>query len=207
MFNIKQFDVIPLFASPLAITKIEDDMSALDSIKLKDFTATNDSGSEISESYSILDEFPREKKIILKHLYDYKNEIFEYRSTQFKMYSSWSTKCKSKIGSDLHNHTNSIFSAVYYLDDIPPKDGGSLAFSGIGVNKTSYTIMSDRINAFNGDSFTIQPGKGVLAIFPSYLYHKIEPYFGINPRYSIAMNFMADGNIGYGDSQLGLKIL
>ena len=61
MFNVKQFDVIPLFSSPLAITRIKDDMSALDLIKSKPFNVTNDSGSEISESYSILDDFPREK--------------------------------------------------------------------------------------------------------------------------------------------------
>lgn len=207
MFNVKQFDVIPLFSSPLAITRIKDDMSALDLIKSKPFNVTNDSGSEISESYSILDDFPREKNIILKHFDDYKNEVFEYRSIKFNMYSSWSTKCKSRTGSDLHNHTNSIFSAVYYLDDIAEEDGGSLAFTNIGINKTSYNIMGDRINAFNGDNFTVQPGKGVLAIFPSYMYHRIEPYFGQNSRYSIAMNFMVEGNIGYADSKLELKIV
>ena len=207
MFKVDQFDVVPLFSSPLGITKIEEDMSALDKIKWHKHTITNDSGSQISESSRLLNEFPKEKDIILKYFNEYKDKLFCFNNTKFKLYSSWSTKCERGQSSDLHNHTNSMFSGVYYLDDIEENVGGDLQFSNIGINQSGHNVVATQLNSFNSDSFTIKPAKNVIVFFPSYIFHKITPYKGLKDRYSIAMNFMPTGKIGYGDSNLEIEII
>lgn len=207
MFRFDNFDVVPLFSSPLGITQIQEDMTALNKIKSINYSITNDSGSQISESSRILHEFPIEKNIIMKYFNDYKNKIFRYDNTEFNLYSSWATKCQRGQGSDVHNHTNSMFSAVYYLDTVEDKDGGSLEFNNIGINQSGHNVVSAEMNSFNSDCFTVQPGKNVIVFFPSYIFHKINRYTGLDDRYSIAMNFMPSGKIGYGDSSLELKIV
>ena len=195
------FEVFPLFPSTVASDIIKENISKLHEIKELTFIKTNEEGSSITETFNLLDSYPKEKDIIYKYFNHYKNSILMLQNTDFKISTSWATKCETGESSGLHNHKNCVFSAVIYLDNIV--DGGDLVFLDTGIKPTSTLLNTPTSqNYYNSDLFYIKPEKCKIVIFPSYLYHKISTYTGVSPRYSIAMNFVPIGDIGIGDSRV-----
>ena len=194
------FEIHPLFPSVIASNVITENMVKLHSIKELNFTKTNEGGSLISNSFSILDNFPEEKQIILKYFNYYKNNILMLHDTEFCITTSWATKCLEGDSSDIHNHKNCIFSAVLYLDNVV--SGGVLEFFDLGLKPGSIKLNDpSELNYYNSDLFYIHPEKNKLVIFPSYLYHRVSTHTDKTPRYSIALNFMPIGATGKEDSR------
>lgn len=94
-----------------------------------------------------------------------------------------------------HNHPNASWSAIYCVDpgDAEPVNesaAGSVTFTDPrGTN--SYLDPANgnmrREASFKAIRHRFSPAE--IAIFPSYLYHYVEPYFGEAPRITIAANF------------------
>jgi len=88
-----------------------------------------------------------------------------------------------------HNHLGASFSGIYYLDT--PKDSGNLIFdnpdkfTGLGF----YNNPMGSYNPFNSQSYSINPKKGMLVLFPGHLDHYVEMNNSEEPRASIAFNF------------------
>src|SRR5210317_1049569 len=70
--------------------------------------------TEISKNSNILKEMPEIETIILKSLKNYTYNILKYNN-DFKITTSWFTKTEQNQFSIMHNHANSMFSAVYYF--------------------------------------------------------------------------------------------
>ena len=94
-----------------------------------------------------------------------------------------------------HTHPNASWSIVFCVtpgDDSPPeKAAGHIVFGDPRLCASSYTDIANanmrREYSFNAVRFKLQTGE--LIIFPSYLQHWVEPYYGIEPRITIAANF------------------
>lgn len=204
-FNIDSFNVFPLFPNTIGICEIKENLDNLKKIEYFDFFHKNEFESGITKSFNLLDSFQKEKEIIISYFNRFKNNIMQYDNTNFVMTTSWGTRCLKNQVSEYHNHKNCFFSAVLYLDDVDA--GGELIFSNSGLNVGNLLLnRADNINPFNTDSFYIRPKKNTIVIFPSFLMHKISRYFGENPRYSIAMNFMPTGILGYDDSSINVDV-
>ena len=192
--------IIPLFPQMMYVDVLEADLSPLNSIKSYPFERTNTSGSMVTKDFYILDKFPSIRIEILKSVDKFVKEVF-HSDAQFKMTTSWATKCGKGQGSDFHNHKNCMYSAVLYLEDVT--SGGELVISSEGLSSSSFMFkQSDNPTAFNGDAFFIQPEKNTLVLFPSHLLHKVNPYTGYGYRYSIAMNFIPVARMGEKDSEI-----
>lgn len=94
-----------------------------------------------------------------------------------------------------HNHPNASFSAIYCVDpgdEEPPNPSaaGHIIFAD-PRNVHSYMDPANksmrRELSYDGIRFRLAPAE--LIIFPSYLYHFVEPYIGEKPRITIAANF------------------
>ena len=113
----------------------------------------------------------------------------------FKMTTSWFTRIAPYGHIETHNHTNCIWSSVFYFEE----DNGMLTFikdtPAIHVPSNS---SSSELGQYGDVGFPCQSGR--LLLFPSILKHKVICNSKDNIRYSMAMNYMPDGQVVCGDS-------
>lgn len=197
-------NVYPVFSSPITVFMVEEDYSELQNLKVKyRYNKSREVGSSKSYSTSdkyVLESFPEIKKIFTKYFSDFKNSILGLETTEFRMTTSWGTKTDKNGFCQFHNHKNSVYSAVFYYDDI---NSGNLEFLSPTINlETVQLNQSSSTNFLFSKTFYVEPQKGLLVIFPSYLMHRVCENKSSNTRYSLAMNFFPTGMIGDGDSSI-----
>lgn len=104
------------------------------------------------------------------------NVLLKRRNLQ--IISQWAHIHEPNASSDLHTHTGSNFSFVYYVT--VPKGAGHLIFV---VNEGPIeNNMLQNLHA------SIEPEEGVLLLFPSYLHHKVTRNFSEEVRISVSGN-------------------
>lgn len=95
-------------------------------------------------------------------------------------------------GSDfnlLHNHPGSTFSCVYYLQ-VPP-NSGSLTFRRMDQLEWTMPLSSNYIPRNGSHSVNVQ--EGMLVVFPSYMYHYVQPSEIQGERITMAFNYTLGG--------------
>ena len=95
-----------------------------------------------------------------------------------------------------HNHPLASWSLVYCVDpgdDDPPNEfeAGRLVFHDPRGTASMYLDMANRhmLRDYSFDAVRFRPGKGDVLIFPSYVWHSVEPYAGSQPRITVAANY------------------
>lgn len=91
-----------------------------------------------------------------------------------------------------HEHPNSYFSGVLYINADPEKD--KIYFYRSGYKRIS--LPTEKYNAFNSDSWWFNVGTCDLVIFPSYLTHMVEQTVSTDTRISLSFNTFLKGYIG-----------
>ena len=95
----------------------------------------------------------------------------------------------------MHGHAGAFWSAVYYVDDgdAGGANGGELFFHD---PRGLLPAMHDPLLRFRiegcvtaGYTEKITPQSGLLVVFPSWLLHAVDPFYGNRPRVSVAFNF------------------
>ena len=208
--NIRE---VNLLFPEIVFTKILNQISDDELIKINDFVKNldyqtigekpiRDYLSLRSTSLNVL-ELPELKNlsdIIKKEFINYKNDILKYEYNDFIFTTSWATKCKPKQESTYHNHTNCMYSGIFYTNvDI---DSGNLILNK--MSKSNFLLRKSKDLDYNSDEIKINTFKKMLIFFPSHLHHKIGYNMSNITRHSIAFNFMPVGNLGFQDSQLFL---
>ena len=93
---------------------------------------------------------------------------------------AWVNLLRNGAYNKVHNHPGAVWSAVYYVSlgrpDKTIPDNGLIEF------------MDPRPGNIHGGKEKIEPEDGLLIIFPSWLYHYVNPYQGEMERISIAFN-------------------
>ena len=93
-----------------------------------------------------------------------------------------------------HTHPNASWSAVYMVDPGGPAEdlpkGGMLNVKDPRPNANMYLDPGNRNwkrpHHVGSVNFEMQPGE--LLVFPSFLQHEVTPYFGKQPRITVAAN-------------------
>ncbi len=100
--------------------------------------------------------------------------------------SSWVTRLRSQGYQHGHIHPSAWISGVYYLS-LPPEvgEGRSDQAGWIEFGRPPYYYAFDNEH----DVRTIQPREGMLALFPSYFYHRTIPFDSDKERVTIAFDF------------------
>ena len=200
-------NVFPLFPTLLAIIEVKEDVSKLKEISSEFKFPSNSQDPSAqrhlrSESLAILDHFPEESKILLKHFNKFKNEILRLETTDFAITTSWATKTLPLSNSEFHNHKNCLYSAVFYYDDVP---GGEIEFQSTQGFSSNISVNDPtEWNMYNSYSFRFRPEKNNLIIFPSTLIHRISTNYSKEVRYSLAFNLFPIGQFGIHDSSVNL---
>jgi len=202
-----QYNVLPLFPSALYSSKVEENMDDyFEIIKSKyEYTKAVPTpySSYISKSLNVLNDIPDLKAIIMRYFNHFKNDVLKYHTTEFSVTTSWATKTVKGTMSELHSHTNCMYSGVLYLSDhlnASPIEFINNYKAAIKVNDPAEW------NIFNSQSWKVVPEKNLLIIFPSTLHHRIIYQEADVERYSLAFNIMPIGEIGGGDSSVNLSL-
>ncbi len=115
---------------------------------------------------------------------------FKFRS------SAWANVLRNGGYNSVHNHPNSMWSGVYYVDrgepDPTPNENGKLELldprGGINMLYIEKNVLDGR--------YVIEPVPGLMLVFPSWLKHMVHPYFGKGERISVAFNVTVEERQG-----------
>ena len=195
--------VVPLFSSPIAIYKIDEDFLVDTHYQFIDIHSEDVKQTYVSKRKDVLEDYPNLKNKIIECFNDYKDNIFCYTKTEFRITTSWMSKTEPGGCSQYHKHSNSMFSAVHYFD-IDEKDA-PLQFKTNSVLSNYCLSVSER-NIYNTDTQSFAPQKNYIIIFPSHLEHRIGHHRGSKTRYSLACNFYPVGELGGGDSYINIQL-
>jgi hypothetical protein len=168
-------NVAPLFAYPLIITEISENIdNYFEDLKKIDYSIISENGETevygnkwfISNDYYILNDerFLNLKKVIMSLFNEIKNEVLAYRSTNFKISTSWMTKVENNSSSHYHNHQNSFFSGVLYFEDY----GDLSSFIEFkSFNRLSQISPSppEENNFFNSSSWKVETKKNRIIFY------------------------------------------
>ena len=149
---MKEIATIPLFATPLTIYEIEHINQEkieeiLKSVKYKTIDKLPNH-SCISESLNILNEHEDLKglKVKIEQAIDnFSQKIIGNVETKLSLTTSWATKTEPGEISDIHKHSNNMFSAVYYNYKTSP-----IRFFKYN-NETNMEISPEKYTIYNSN--------------------------------------------------------
>lgn len=200
---------LPLFPSVFYAVEIREDIEEeYEKLKSVEFTPHvsqfGDNKSHTSKSYHVLDSHDFLKRTITNYVRHFKDNILGYTTTRFSITTSWVTKTEPGGYSELHNHKNSWYSGVLYMDDIP--DCGDLYFFRDERDILPNDAPDERSDILNAETFVFSPKKSNLVLFPSYLNHRVSKNNSNQDRYSLAFNIFPRNTFGKADSTLNITI-
>ncbi len=88
----------------------------------------------------------------------------------------------------IHNHPSSAWSGVYYVDAGADAPGHPLSGVLELCDPRPFTEMIATPGSPFGQRAIFRAEAGMMVVFPSWLYHFVNPYFGEGERISVAFN-------------------
>ena len=136
-----------------------------------------------------------EYKPLFDELFKMQDEIYKYEHLDRKprLGNMWANINKPGGMNQSHIHPNALFSGVYYIKS-SPKSGRLKIYDprpGVQLNmpiKKSGDPGKDLWREAN-----IDPIPGRIIMFPSWLWHAVEPNESNDIRISVSFNFIQDG--------------
>jgi len=106
--------------------------------------------------------------------------------------TAWANVSRKSQFHRLHNHPGCCWSGVYYVQD-GVSDFNAYPLSGVLelIDPRPFTEMVFTPGEPYGQRIPIKARPGLMIIFPSFLYHLVNPYMGETERISIAFNVKA----------------
>ena len=104
----------------------------------------------------------------------------------YKITSTWAIINQKYACNQSHIHSNNLISAAYYVKF--PKNSGCITFQDPRSSALFYHPYCHKPNSLNEQAVTVQPETGVLAMFPSYLWHWVEPNLSDEDRVILSFN-------------------
>lgn len=131
-------------------------------------------------------EFQKIQSIILKEIEQVFNDVGLIRETQY-ISCMWANISKAINRHALHPHANSFFSGVIYLNT--PINPGNIGFKDPRPAAEVLTFDYIESSIFSQRTIEIEPVKGRMIVFPSWLYHGTKRGFFPNDEERISLSF------------------
>ena len=199
-----KFYVESIFPTVIGRTVLDEmDITSLNRVKKYEYRQLDNdfnSSAAMTVRLNVLDDFPDIEKYILSVFNDYIKNVYKYEN-EFVMSTSWSTRVKPNTTTTSHNHKNSMFRGVLYLES---KNISPILFEQI-PSPSSFSIEPSEFNDFNAESWVIKPSSWEIIFFPSHIKHNICKNESDGDRFSIAMNFLPIGKYGKDDSMVNMS--
>lgn len=199
------YEVLELFPTPVYTTGMPAELSGI--IPFLDAQAPN-SGSDVanygerSDNSYILNEpeCVEVKKFVLQQVKEFAENVMLYDYDTWELSQSWVSRKQPGQHHTMHTHPNSMISGVFYYGEPSPKTP-AIKFhkmaGGMNVNQLQAKTKPDkRSSKFAWETFSVQFEPGLLAIFPSYLFHSVPINESDKIRSSVAFNVVPKSNLG-----------
>lgn len=115
--------------------------------------------------------------------------IFNYVSCdpkpKYTITSSWFTKTLIGEHAHMHDHGGSDISGVYYLQT-NGQDGNLYLNSPLGMLSRNFVMGGERM------SISVQPKQGLLALWPSFIFHGVAENKTDSERISLSFNIKVE---------------
>lgn len=113
--------------------------------------------------------------------------------TGYLKINGWANVLRRGNYNTLHNHPDSSWSGVYYVDSGSVTTDDSLSGILELIDPRPHVEMVTTPGNPFGMPLRIQPEAGLMILFPSWLNHHVHPYTGDDARISIAFNVPTAG--------------
>tara|TARA_Y100001938_G_scaffold61154_1_gene85068 strand:+ start:168 stop:818 length:651 start_codon:yes stop_codon:yes gene_type:complete len=197
-------NIVPLFSTPILHIKdsgfrcSDRELSSIDNLS---YFPTDLGSCLLTKNVNLfeLNYFSRIKKECEKHLTCYTKEILCIKQ-DFYITNSWITKKSLKSGykkHHRHNHPNTIFSGVLYLD-VEDGNDQKLFFSGKTgfLNTFNFDYDYTEYNMINSNRYWLPVNVGTCIIFPSHVNHWVEEIKTEGERIVMGFNCFVKGKMG-----------
>jgi hypothetical protein len=194
--NIENFNLMPLFPTPLMIYEVEiEEKEKVFLLNQYPDNVMENTGNSTSTDKNILKrpEVRGLYEMMLSHVNDAFTRIHNpSKDCGLYITQSWLNFTIKEQYHHRHNHPNSFYSAVLYLK-VCDKD--NITFYHPTYNN-SYEIYSNHYGLYNCSSWEIPVKDNVLLIFPSTLPHSVPTLKHDNLRASLSFNTFLRGEFG-----------
>jgi len=195
---MNQINVVPLFATPVAMFTLElDNVKILKSFKKLSYILTKEDDDFLNKhtylgtDLSLVNKFPKLKASLEESLDYYIKHILQFKA-EGQLIQSWATKTSPGGYSNTHRHANSWLTGCYYP---LPEENTQVEF----LRETFFeydTTERTADNIWNSYRYRITTVPNQLLIWPSYLPHRIRTNTGKQDRHSMAFTILPKGPFG-----------
>lgn len=194
---VSNFEVQPLFASPLVLRHLDRDFTddERDLVKMCKEETVDNVGNKLSKNNYILDapQFSQLKAWCQETLDEFVATVLAPTNpnTKLRITQSWLTFTKKGEFHHGHKHANSILSGAFYFNT----ENDVVHFQE--QMWAPWEIQTEKPNLFNSVVRGYSVQNGLLLLFPSQITHDVPPVQEENHlRISLSFNTFWDGEIG-----------
>jgi hypothetical protein len=187
-------NLLVLNGSPIVVFKTEFKLSAEEKTFIQNLDMhKSEKNASVTKDVSIFKhtQLERIKKILNKHVEEYKNNTLEIEDC-IKVVQSWVTKNDNSVHC-VHKHRNAFISAVFYLEN---EGDNKISFITDKSSLETCQFLDYKIknnNIFNSSTWTLEIEEGMIVVFLSDLSHQ-----SINKgtKTMVGANYFLTGEIG-----------
>ena len=134
----------------------------------------------------------KEYEPLIQELFTMQNEVTqeEYLDIKAKLGNMWANINPPGGYNQSHLHPNSLFSGAYYVKALPNSGRLSLMDPRPGVQQVMPTRKPGKLPRELWRETYYNPVPGRIIIFPSWMWHKVEPNQSNDIRISVSFNFI-----------------
>jgi uncharacterized protein (TIGR02466 family) len=189
---------ISAFSIPILLSRIQINPNEISFIKDLDYRRVDFDNGFISSNLNILN--LDQLLVIKQHINDliavYAHDILKIKKQyDFFISTSWANIHSTDDFAQEHNHANSIFSGIVYID-VDDTSGEIIFYNPTPNLGLSLEFEVDHRNQFMTNRIELTPCVGDVIIFPSSIKHSVSKNKSLNNRYSLAFNVFAKGVYG-----------
>lgn len=201
--NFPQARVTPIFPIGIMEFSYEGDINEISYyLKTLQLTEGYPDYGKISEDTYVLDNPQLEplKRFIEAAFLDYAKVVDRVNTTKIKLLQSWLSVKLQGQWHKTHQHSNSLYSGVFYFDDYnefsPPinfvKETLNQHYSALHpLREQDY-----QEHTFSQEVYYHHPKKNSFVVFPSWLRHGVPTNQSPKPRICLSVNCITDGFFG-----------
>jgi uncharacterized protein (TIGR02466 family) len=137
------------------------------------------------------------KLFILKSADDYLEAVYQpTRRIKLRLTQSWTNKLMNNQSHQPHSHANSFISGVFYVRARQEFD----RINFINIMYRSLVPETRSSTEFNSPYVDVTVQVGTLLLFPSSLFHCVNPVKHDGPRISLSFNLFPTSSMGSKDT-------
>jgi uncharacterized protein (TIGR02466 family) len=184
-----------LFPTPVMVTELDIDVVekcselVINNLTEEKHQSLNRLGiCSVYDNLNLLPEFKQLYNIINDEVLKFFDGYLGIDASDTYMSSMWSNVITNQGFHSIHNHPNSFYSGVVYLN-VPPATAGDFFFSDPRQSKSMVMLDYKKHNALSDRTWWFKQKTGMMILFPSWLEHGVDRCLIEKNEYRVSLSF------------------